>query len=340
MNTLDYFKEHFEEFQSGKGSNGLGQIRQHAFDAFNKLGIPTSRHEEWKYTRIGNVFNTQYQLSVNANKEPIPLPLIQGVRLPGHEKANELFFINGIFSSAHSTVRSGELVVLPLEEAAKNEYGEFVKKYFGCSGQYIKDGINALNTALMNSAVFIHVKKGRLVRHPIYIYNITDASSTNILAQPRCLVHVGENSSAQIVETYATIGSGENFTNQVMEIIVEKDAMLEYYKIQNDAAHANQVSTTHIRQTGKSYVHTVTISLNGAIVRNNMNILMESEYSEAHLYGLYFMQGRSHIDNHTLVDNIKPNCLSNELYKGIMDDTSTGVFNGKVFVRPLAQKTN
>ena len=115
---------------------------------------------------------------------------------------------------------------------------------------------------------------------------------------------------------------------------------LEYYKIQNDAAHTNQVSTTHIRQIGKSYMHTVTISLNGGIVRNNLNIVLEAEYCEAHLYGLYFQNGQSHIDNHTVVDNVKPNCFSNELYKGIIDDKATGVFNGKIFVRPQAQKTN
>ena len=102
----------------------------------------------------------------------------------------------------------------------------------------------------------------------------------------------------------------------------------------------NQVSTTHIRQFGKSYTHTVTISLDGGIVRNNLNVVLDAEHCEAHLYGLYFQKGQSHIDNHTVVDNVKPNCFSNELYKGIIDDNATGVFNGKIFVQPEAQKTN
>ena len=105
-------------------------------------------------------------------------------------------------------------------------------------------------------------------------------------------------------------------------------------------AHANQVSTTHIRQTGKSYAHAVTLSINGGMIRNNLNIVMEAPHSEAHLYGLYFQQGNSHVDNHTVVDNRAPNCLSNELYKGMLDGNSTGVFNGKIFVHQLAQKTN
>ncbi|HKP32911.1 MAG TPA: Fe-S cluster assembly protein SufD, partial [Chitinophagaceae bacterium] len=108
----------------------------------------------------------------------------------------------------------------------------------------------------------------------------------------------------------------------------------------NDAAHTNQVSTTHFRQIGKSILHTVTISLNGGIVRNNLNIALEAEHSEANLHGLYFLKGNTHVDNHTVVDNVKPHCLSNELYKGVIDDNGTAVFNGKIFVEPQAQKTN
>jgi Fe-S cluster assembly protein SufD len=125
-----------------------------------------------------------------------------------------------------------------------------------------------------------------------------------------------------------------------MEIIMEKDSLVDYYKIQNDASHCNLVSTTHFRQIGKSVMNAVTISLDGSLIRNNLNIAMDAEYTEAHLYGLYFLDGKTHVDNHTVVDNMKPHCLSNELYKGIMDGESTAVFNGKIFVQPDAQKIN
>ncbi|HVK97840.1 MAG TPA: Fe-S cluster assembly protein SufD, partial [Flavisolibacter sp.] len=131
-----------------------------------------------------------------------------------------------------------------------------------------------------------------------------------------------------------------SFTNEVLEIVVEQDAIVDYYKIQNDAAHTNQVSTTHFRQLGKSVVNSVTISLNGGIVRNNLNIAMEAEHAEANMYGLYFLRGQTHVDNHTIVDNVKPHLLSNELYKGIIDDGATAVFNGKIYVQPDAQKIN
>jgi Fe-S cluster assembly protein SufD len=188
--------------------------------------------------------------------------------------------------------------------------------------------------------VFIYVKKGQVPEHPVYIYHISDTREINTFSQPRSLFYVAENASLQVVETFITIGPQESFTNHVTEIVVEKEARLEYYKIQNDAPHASQVSTTHIRQTGKSYTHSVVISLNGGLIRNNLNIVLDADRCESHLYGLYCVKGQTHIDNHTVVDNAQPNCFSNELYKGIMDDNATGVFNGKIFVRRDAQKTN
>jgi Fe-S cluster assembly protein SufD len=339
MNTIEYIKQRFDQLQSENGSNGLGSLRQSAFNNFSRMGIPSAKHEEWKYTRIGGLFNKEYHLPSNKIIPGISSAEIDAFRLPGFENANELVFVNGIFSQELSKVISEELNVLLLEEASKNQWKEIVATNLGHSSNYLKDGINALNTAFLQGGVFINVKRGQIVEHPVYIYNITDARSENILSQPRSLVHIEENANIQIVETYSTLGSNESFTNQVMEIVVEQNAVFEYYKIQNDA-NRNQVSTTHIRQIGKSYVHTVVISLDGGIVRNNLNVVLEAEHSEAHLYGLYFPRGETHIDNHTIVDNVKPNCFSNEFYKGVLSDKATGVFNGKIYVRQPAQKTN
>jgi Fe-S cluster assembly protein SufD len=337
MDNLQYIKEQFDQLQEKYPDDSLRAIRKKGIDAFNRFGIPI-RHEEWKYTRISPLFNKEYKLqaaTIVSEKE------LNDVRLPGHEEATELVFVNGIYTGSLSTIRSKEIIVLPLDEAAKSaEHREIITKHLGHSSKYLKDGINALNTAFIKDGVFIHVKKGQIIEQPVYIYNITDSRSGNVLSQPRSFVHVAENAQVQIVETYATLGLDESFTNQVLEIIVEKDARMEYYKIQNDSAHTNQVSTTHIRQVAKSYTHTVTISLNGGIVRNNLNLVLDAEYCEGHLYGLYLQKGQTHVDNHTVVDNVKPNCFSNELYKGIMDGHSTGVFNGKIFVQPQAQKTN
>lgn len=336
---IETIKEQYQQLQAKNGNSVLTSMEQNAFDTFARLGVPTAKHEEWKYTRISSLFNKDYALLQDPaafTKEEMA-----GIRLPGHEEANELVFVNGLYSASLSVIRSSDLVVLPLKEAAEsNDYKDIVLQNLGKSNKYLKDGIHALNTAFLQEGAFLFIKKSKIVEHPVYIYNISDARSVNTLAQPRSLVYISENAQVKFVESYSTIGQSESFTNQVMELVVEKNALVEYYKIQNDGVNSNQVSTTHFRQVGKSVVNAVTISLNGGIVRNNMNVSLEAEYNEAHLYGLYFLKGKTHVDNHTVVDNIKPHCLSNELYKGIIDDSATAVFNGKIFVEQLAQKTN
>jgi len=238
-----YFKEHFDQLQLAGTGSSLGTIRQHAFNTFNSLGIPTVKQEEWKYTRISGLFNKDYQFAVNPVISSVSAKELDKLRLPGHESANELVFVNGIFSFSLSAIRSAELLVLPLEEAASGEYKSIVSKHIGHSGQYQKDGINALSTAFLHGGVFIYVKKGQIPEHPVYIYHISDSRKGNTFSQPRSLVQLAENAQLQLVETFATIGAQESFTNHVIEITVEKDARLIYYKIQNDSISA---AVTHI----------------------------------------------------------------------------------------------
>lgn len=340
MDTITYFKERFEQLQNETVDTHIKTMRDEAFREFSQAGIPTVKHEEWKYTRINDFFTKDYHFTTDLKAQSFTKENLQELQLPGHEEANVLIFVNGHYHPELSTLRSDELEIMPLQEAAHNQFAGIVEKHLGHSADYHKDGINALNTAFIQEGVFIHVLKGRTAKHPVYFYNITDARNGNIFAQPRVLVHVDENAHVQMVETFATIGSDESFTNQVIEIAVEKDAVLEFYKIQNDAPNSTVVSTTHVHQVGKSIANVITISLSGGLVRNNLNMVMSAENSVANMYGLYLQNGSTHVDNHTVVDNRQPNCLSNELYKGILNGHSTGVFNGKIFVRQVAQKTN
>ncbi len=338
MNT-NYFNEQFTQLQTAGIPTELRAVREEAFQVFTRLGIPTTRNEEWKYTRLGGLFNKELRFPGHKTAQ-LSLAQIDAIRLPGYTSASELVFIDGCFSFELSAIRSPALTVLPLEEAAESEYAAIVAAHFGHSADYIKDGLHALNTAFVQGAVFVHLKKDKSASVPVYIYHITTAAEENRFTQPRSLVYMSEQAQAQLVETSLSLGTQESFSSQVMEVVLEEAAYLEYYKIQNDTSNASQVSTSHIRQIGKSYSHVVTISLNGALLRNNLNVILEAPRCEAHLYGLYFPKGNSHVDNHTIVDNRVPNCESNELYKGVMDENSTAVFNGKIFVRQPAQKTN
>lgn len=339
MDTISYFKEQLSRLPKQQPAP-LARIRQEAADVLVQQGIPATKHEEWKYTRISSLFNKGFNWPVNEAGTAVGEAQMQALRLPGADQANELVFVNGRYVAELSVIRSQALTVLPLEQAAAGEFEPLVTAHLGHSSDYLKDGIHAMNTAFMEGAVFVHVARNKVIAEPVYVYHITDARAANSLSLPRSLVYVSQAAELQWIETFHTLGTQESFTNQVVEVVAEKDARFFCYKIQHDAPHANLVSTTHIRQIGQCYTYAVTISLDGHIVRNNTHVVMEAAHSEAHLYGLYFLNGNTLVDNHTIVDNASPHCYSSELYKGVVGDNATGIFNGKIFVRQDAQKIN
>jgi Fe-S cluster assembly protein SufD len=327
-----------EQYFAGNGA--LQSISSKGIAAFNEMGIPTVKHEEWKYTRISSVLNKDFSYATGTAN--ITSNEVDPFRLPGHENANELVFVNGIYQPQLSAIRSSaeELVIMTLNEAMKGEFKSVVDKHLGHSSGYHKDGIHALSNAFAHQGLLVAVRKNKALIHPLYCYYINDARTVHVLAQPRLLMHVAANAQVTLVEEAVTIGTVDCFTNKVAEVVVEDNAQVEFYKIQNEDNHSSRAVTTHIRQVGVSRVNSVTITLNGGMIRNNLNIIMEAAGCESHMFGLYCVKGNTHIDNHTIVDNVLPNCLSNELYKGILDENATGVFNGKIFVRKDAQKTN
>ncbi|MBY0348860.1 MAG: Fe-S cluster assembly protein SufD [Hydrotalea flava] len=336
-----YINEKFGTLQSSHPNVLLNEVRQKGFQAYQNVGIPSYKNEEWRYTPVSNLFKQSYSFSEKIST--INQASVNTFRLPDSATANELVFVNGLYNPLLSNIRSAanELVIISMEEAANDiRFSDILKEHLGKSSLYLQDGIHALNTSFINGGVFVYVPKKVQVALPLYIYHIADTVQNPVLAQPRSLIYLAESAELKLVETYKTAGSSDSFTNEVMEVVVAGNAVFEYYKLQNDIAVANQVNTTHIRQIGKSYVHTVVVTLDGGMVRNNTNIIMETPGNEAHMYGLYLLKGNTHADNHTLVDNREPHCFSNELYKGVMDDATTGVFSGKIYVRPQAQKIN
>ncbi|MFN4285038.1 MAG: Fe-S cluster assembly protein SufD [Lacibacter sp.] len=322
------------------GNGTLQALSQKGIQLFRELGIPTVKNEEWKYTRIAGVLNKNFTYAVDATA--VTAADVDALRLPGYENANELVFVNGIYHAELSTIRSGtdELEIMPLSEAVKGAYKAVVDNHLGHSARYHTDGINAMSNAFAYQGLFVAVKKNKSLQHPLYCYYINDARNASVLSQPRTLIHVGVNAELFLVEEEITLGTNDSFINRVSEVVVEENAHVHIYKIQNEDSHSSCVKTTHVRQVGVSKVNSVTLTLNGGMIRNNLNFILEAPGCESNMYGLYCVKGETHVDNHTIVDNVQPHCLSNELYKGIVDENATSVFNGKIFVRPDAQKTN
>jgi Fe-S cluster assembly protein SufD len=330
---LSNFKS-FESKLNGKAETPIHGKRKGALQSFEKLGFPNIKNEEWKYTNFNPAIERSYKFpekSSIANKDVQPF-------LFRVENANTLVFINGKFSKDLSQI------VSPPDSFVITNFGDgeqqSIEKYFSNTLNPSQDGFTALNTAFAENGAFIRIPKNKIVRAPIFLYFISDASLSDVFIQPRNLVVAEENSQATIVESFHTFGSHISFTNTVTEAVLKQNAQLEYYKIENDADNSYHIGNTQILHEGKSHSSHTTITLSGALVRNNLNLALNAQFCEATLYGLYMLADKQHTDNHTLVIHAEPNCYSNELYKGILNDKSTGVFNGKIFVRPDAQKTN
>ncbi len=337
MDVNNVLKSAYTELEGS--SKHLSLFQQENWKTFSGLGIPALKHEEWRHVPVKNMFKDELQFSVEDTA--LDTSLIQQSLLPGTEDFNYIVFYNGRFQETLSVIKEKDvLIIKSLETAAGDEDAEFVENNLGHSHGYHPDGVNALNGAFAAGGAFIKVKKGTVLRQPLIIYHFADSRKGYRFAQPRILVSAEANAQSTIVETYINIGDGESLTNEVLEICTGRDSVTRYIKLQNEGKLSNYTGTTHVRQLERSNTHAVTITLDGAMVRNNLNMVMEDEHAESHMYGLYLLKGNTLADNHTIVDNKMPHCESNELYKGIMDGQSTGVFNGKIFVRKDAQKTN
>ena len=343
MNNTDLKTQLIADFKTAEGRmNGEAKsavhlVRQQALERFDKLGFPTIRHEEWKYSNVKNLVNQAFEFNAVTNfsakdLEEMPIPNLEG---------NILYFINGIYNTELSTIVSpdSELQILTFAEAAKTQ-PELVEQYFNKYSDYQDNAFTALNTAFAQNGVFVHVSDNKVVNQPIILRFISDARTLNVASQPRNLIVVGKRAEVQIAEAYRSFGENASFTNAVTEFIVGEEANVHYYKVQNESDKSYHIGTTSVLQASKSVFTANTVTANGGFVRNNLNIKIDGEYAEANMYGLYIPNGKQHIDNHTVVDHAKPNSNSNELYKGILKGKSTGVFNGKIFVRQDAQKTN
>jgi len=338
---IDWYQAKFEEFEAGLNGHrelDVNKIRREAIDVFRKQGFPTTRQEEWKYTNLKPLSGQQFPLAKfpeQVSREDIAPFLFQT------DSSQVLVFINGYFSRELSRVETnGKILVLDNLKNAFLTHQNLVKKYFAASADYRKNPVAALNTAFALEGAFVYVPGGVQLSEPIYLLNISHPVDASFQAHPRNLFVIDQDSAVQIVEAHYHLSDFPYFNNRVSEIHISANARLDHITIQDESQQAFCISTGVIRQGANSVYRNIRLDIGGALVRNNLNVRLEGEGGETHLLGLYLGNGRQHIDNHTMVDHQKSNCISNELYKGILADKSRGVFSGAIVVQPGAQKTN
>ncbi|MBI3990068.1 MAG: Fe-S cluster assembly protein SufD, partial [candidate division NC10 bacterium] len=253
----------------------------------------------------------------------------------------QLVFVNGHYSRELSSLRSlPEGVKVGSLAAILNADPGRVEPYLARYASFQEQAFVALNTAFMEDGAFIDIPPGKVMEGPIHLLFVSTASREPIVSHPRSLIIVGASSQVTIVESYVGLESGLYFTNGVSEIVAGENAVIDHYKLELESEQAFHMATMQALLDRSSNFTSHSVALGGALVRNELNAVLDGEGGECTLNGLYMVTGRRHVDNQTRIDHVRPHCISRELYKGILDGQSRGVFNGKIYVHKHAQKTD
>lgn len=292
-------------------------------------GIPNNKHEDYKYCNLDATFKKEFKaLSQQLNT----VSSINEFKL---EDTLTLVVINGNYSES----LSDKIILKGLHINAFTNLDEGGKSILASQANVEKDAFIAMNTAFSGHGFHLKVEKNSQLQIPIHIIYVS-SSDEQAFTNPRNIIEVCENAEATIIEHQITLGKGKTFTNFLSEKLVKDNAKLTSYTIQDERENGYSVNTNQVKINRNSTYDNTTIILSGQLVRNNHNVVISGENATAHLNGLFVTSETQLVDNHTLMDHQVPNCESNELYKGIINDKSTAVFNGKIFVRRDAQKTN
>ncbi|MEK6522670.1 Fe-S cluster assembly protein SufD [Myroides odoratimimus] len=340
MELKDKLITSFVAFEQGlKGEHeGLHDIRLEALKTFEDKGFPTKKVEAWKYTSLNSILKNEFRV-LQKEETAIEYKDVKKYFLSDSD-TYKLVFINGVFSShLSSTTHDGLDVCLMSSALTKPKYKMVIDAFYNNTADKT-DSMTALNTAFATEGAFINIPKSKVVAKPIEIIYFSTVADKALLVQPRNLVVVGENAHVQIVERHQNLTNSTVLTNAVTEIVAHKRAIVDFYKLQNDNEEATLVDNTYITQKQESRVSVHTFSFGGKLIRNNLNFYQDGERIDSTLKGVTLISDKQHVDHYTLVSHNQPNCESHQNYKGIYDGNSTGVFNGKIYVDKIAQKTD
>jgi Fe-S cluster assembly protein SufD len=313
-------------------------VRTEAIKNFENKGFPSKKEEAWKYTSLNSLQKIDFSIFP---KQDNAIEYKDVKKYFVHEiDTYKIVFIDGVYSSNLSeTTHDGVDICLMSSALTKPMYKQIIDVYFNKVASK-DESLTTLNTAFCREGAYIYIPKNKMPKKPVEILHFATGNEASIMLQPRNLIIVEENAEVQIIERHQSLTANEALTNSVTEIFAAKSAIVDYYKIQNDTANASLIDNTYVDQKGKSHVKVHTFSFGGKLTRNNLNFYQNGEYMDSTLKGVTILGEKQHVDHHTLVHHIEPNCESHQDYKGIYGDSSTGVFNGKIIVDKIAQKTN
>jgi Fe-S cluster assembly protein SufD len=316
------------------------RLRETALDRFKELGFPSVKEEEWKYTNVAPLTRMEFQRYQGSSK----ITTVEVEQLGYVEAKNsQLVFVNGVLRKELSSL--GDIpegvVAMDLGDAINSEsYQELIREHLARGVDYNTNGFIALNTAMLEGGAFVLIPKNMEISQPLSLLFVSDAKEGNVVSFPRVLVIAGENSKATLIESYVNAGHGVSFTDAVVEITLQDGSRLEHYKVQRESQESFHIAATNASLGANVSYDSTAINFGAELSRHDIAVKMPHQGAECWVDGLYVVGSGQHTDTHSVIDHQQPHCTSHQLYKGILDGKSRAVFNGKIFVRHGAQKTD
>ena len=308
---------------------GLGAKNQ-AFELLKGLEFPTRKTEDWRYTSVNKILKKKYIQFNEAEKVGLSNEIVPSL------DAYNIVLVNGVYSKELSDLNFPDEIVVDTFPKALEEHVSLIHSTFNGIAKNNEEVFTALNTSYFHEGVFIHIPKKVKLEKSIHVIHVNTKS--NVVSNVRLLIVADEFSEVGVVQSFASVNAMECLTNSVTEVFVKENAKVVIDKVQSEEPKNNLICTVQVNQKANSTFKINTATVSGDFVRNGVNIDVDGENCTSEMNGLYMQKGIQHVDNHTKISHLKPNCTSFELYKGVLSDKSTGVFNGKVIVAVDAQK--
>lgn len=335
---VSLFERSREQLNQGS-SPLLNRMREVAVKRFAKTGIPDFKYEDYKYTNLKPAFEKEYGLELVRGSGVINLNEVFKCNIPQLD-THLVFLVNGWFYSGNNpSAALPKGVVLGSLEQIANERPELLQDYLNRQAGLSDDPFVALNSAFAKDGFFIHVPKGVVVEKPVQIINLL-SSDESLMVTQRNLVVAEAGSQIKILVCDHTLTSASFLFNSVSEVFTGDDAMVDVYTIQNHHNQSATINSAFYKLERNANLVTGTVSLHCGLIRNNLKLTFNGEHAEANVNGISFTDKKQHVDNFTVIEHSSPNCLSNQVYKNVLDDESTGAFAGRIHVARDAQQTN
>lgn len=344
MNISDQDKAYIQLFEDNRSfieqqsSPQVNRVREKAFAAFSRNGLPSAKNEAYKYTNLAPKFKADLPQAFLLNG--FLGKAVDSIEFKVRElDAYTIYTFNGRYIDRGQNGNLPEGLVAGSFAELAGSYPELIEKYYGTLADSEKDSYVALNTMFATDGLFIYVPKNLVVEKPLQIVNIL-AGEKDIMVNQRNFIYVSENAQVKVLFCDHTGSSNRFVVNTVTEGFVGEAGILDFYNLQNQHNGTVQVGGYYFDQESKSLLNASYFTLSTGITRNNLFGRLNGSHAENHFYGLYLIDKNQHVDNYSFIHHAVPDCESNELFKGVMDDSSTGAFTGRILVAPDAQRTN